>query len=113
MAKRKAFHPGAIFQDQVGSLSLGEGEEQVMHKLSPKNNTFSFYEAGWRRPKTILGKKNSVEITREGRQVLAVQWKVENENFFSTGARTGIQKKREREMCKYTALHGSNALFHF
>lgn len=72
MAKRKSFHPGAILQDQVGCLSLGEGEEQVMSKLSPKNNTFSFYEAGWRRLKTILGKKYSVEITKEGRRVLAV-----------------------------------------
>lgn len=44
-----------------------------MSKLSPKNNTFSFYETGWRRPKTILGKKCSVEITEEGRRVLHVQ----------------------------------------
>lgn len=73
MAKRKSFHPGAILQDQVGRLSLGEAEEQVMSKLSPKNKTFSFYEAGWRRPKTIFGKKHSVEITKEGRRVLAVQ----------------------------------------
>lgn len=73
MAKRKSFHPGAILQDQVGSVSLEEGEEQVMSKLSPKNNTLSFYEVGWRRPKTIPGKKYSVEITKEGRRVSAVQ----------------------------------------
>lgn len=46
MAKGKSFHPGAILQDQVGSLSLGGGEEQVMSKLSPRNNAFHFYEAG-------------------------------------------------------------------
>lgn len=74
MAKRKSFHPGAILQDQVGCLSLGERErEQVMSKLSPKNNTFSFYETGWRRPKTILGMKCSVEITEEGRRVVHLQ----------------------------------------
>lgn len=73
MAKRKSFHPGAILQDQVGRLSLGEAEEQVMSKRSPKNKTFSFYEAGWRRPKTIFGKKHSVEITKDSRRVLVVQ----------------------------------------
>lgn len=73
MAKRKSFHPGAILQDQVGCLSLGGEREQVMSKLSPKNNTFSFYETGWRRPKTLLGKKCGVEITEEGRRVVHVQ----------------------------------------
>lgn len=45
----------------------------MMSKLSPKNNTFSFYETGWRRPKTLLGKKCGVEITEEGRRVVHVQ----------------------------------------
>lgn len=82
-----------------GGLSEPGGErEQVMSKLSPKNNTFSFYETGWRRPKTILGKKCSVEITEEGRRVLHLQpgaGCTENANIITSLLPVRASKKRD------------------
>lgn len=102
MAKRKSFHPGTILQDQVGCVSLGE-KGQVMSKLSPKNNTFSFYETGCRRPKTILGKKCSVEITEEGRRVLPLQPCVGctmNANNITSFLPVRVHASKNREMCR-------------
>lgn len=75
----------------------GGGEEQVMSKLSPQNNTFSFGEAGRRRLKTKLGKKYSVEITKETRGACCTM----NGFFSSSGACACIQKT---EMCMFAAL---------
>lgn len=61
--------------------------EQVMSKLLPKNNTFSFRGAGWRRPKTILGEKRRVEITEEGSSITS----------FASAACARIQKKKQKK----------------
>lgn len=69
----------------------------------PRNNTFSFYETGCRRPKTILGKTCSVEITEEGRRVLPLQPCVGctmNANNITSFLPVRVHASKNREMCR-------------